>query len=161
MSEFNLYDAVSAALVKQIKTYMPQVTVRPESVKHFTPDYPYVTYKIYDDYDRVLFNTVNEEVFDIHVQFKAVSNDEGKAKTLGHELRKLFFLQQPAYELFQQHIVAKDCNMIPSTDTFLDVDWQFMSGADYTFGIQDNFTDETQTGSIASVDPQINTKGAE
>ncbi|MDP0461977.1 hypothetical protein Q7313_00100, partial [Shouchella rhizosphaerae] len=88
---------------------MPQVTVRPDSVKHFTPDYPYVTYKIYDDYDRVLFNTVNEEIFDIHVQFKAVSNDEGEAKTLGHELRKLFFLQQPAYELFQQHIVAKDC----------------------------------------------------
>ncbi|MGI1750581.1 phage neck terminator protein [Levilactobacillus brevis] len=92
MSEFNLYDAVSAALVKQIQTYMPQVTVRPESVKHFTPNYPYVTYKIYDDYDRVLFNTVNEEIFDIHVQFKAVSNDEGEAKTLGHELRKLFFL---------------------------------------------------------------------
>ena len=85
MSEFNLYDAVSAALVKQITTYMPQVTVRPESVKHVTPDYPYVTYKIYDDYDRVLFNTVNEEIFDIHVQFKAVSNDEGEAKTLGHE----------------------------------------------------------------------------
>ena len=109
-----------------------------------------------------ILNDVENETFDLHVQFKAISNDEMEAKGLGHELRKLFFLQQPEYDLLQKGIVAKGCDAIPPVDQYLDVDWQFTAGADYTFEVQDNFTDQTQTGNIASVNPEFNIKkGAE
>ncbi|GHP12973.1 hypothetical protein YK48G_03980 [Lentilactobacillus fungorum] len=158
MSDYNLYDAISAALVKQIKQYFPGVPVRPQSIKKSPPAPPYITYKIYDDYDRVLFNDVENETFDVHIQFKAISNSESEAKTLGQELRKLFFLQQPAYELYQQHIIAQSCDAIPPVDQYLDVDWQFTAGADYAFEVQDNFTDQTQTGTISTIKPQFNIK---
>lgn len=158
----DFYHAFSAALVAEIKQYFLNVPVRPQSVNNASPAYPYITYKIYDDYDRVLFNDVENETFDLHVQFKAISNDENEAKGLGHELRKLFFLQQPEYDLLQKGIVAKGCDAIPPVDQYLDVDWQFTAGADYTFEVQDNFTDQTQTGNIASVNPEFNIKkGAE
>ena len=156
MSEFNLYDAVSAALVKQITTYMPQVTVRPESVKHVTPDYPYVTYKIYDDYDRVLFNTVNEEIFDIHVQFKPSQMTKEKLKHLVTSCGSFFCNNQ------RMTISATSLPRIVTRFhqlTFLTL-IGFMSGADYTFGVQDNFM-MRRNGKYCSVDPQINTKGAE
>lgn len=88
----DFYHAFSAALVAEIKQYFPNVPVRPQSVNNASPAYPYITYKIYDDYDRVLLSDVENETFDLHVQFKAISNDENEAKGLGHELRKLFFL---------------------------------------------------------------------
>ena len=158
----DFYQTFSKALVAEIKQYFPNVPVRPQSVNNASPAYPYITYKIYDDYDRVLFNDVENETFDLHVQFKAISNDEMEAKGLGHELRKLFFLQQPEYDLLQKGIVAKGCDAIPPVDQYLDVDWQFTAGADYTFEVQDNFTDQTQTGNIASVNPEFNIKkGAE
>ncbi|MCT2883682.1 phage neck terminator protein [Lentilactobacillus parabuchneri] len=158
----DFYQTFSKALVAEIKQYFPHLNVRQQSVNNASPAYPYITYKIYDDYERVLFNDVENETFDLHVQFKAISNDEMEAKGLGHELRKLFFLQQPAYDLLQQSIVAKSCDAIPPVDQYLDVDWQFTAGADYTFEVQDNFTDQTQTGNIASVNPEFNIKkGAE
>ncbi|MDM7515534.1 hypothetical protein QUF07_02290 [Lentilactobacillus sp. TOM.63] len=158
----DFYHAFSAALVAEIKQYFPDIPVRPQSVNNVQPAYPYITYKIYDDYDRVLFSDVENETFDLHVQFKAISSDEMEAKSLGHQLRKLFFLQQPEYDLLQKGIVAKDCDAIPPVDQYLDVDWQFTAGADYTFEVQDNFTDQTQTGNIASVNPEFNIKkGAE
>lgn len=158
----DFYQPFSAALVAEIKQYFPGVTVRLQSVNSASPAYPYITYKIYDDYDRVLFNDVENETFDLHVQFKAISNDEMEAKSLGHQLRKLFFLQQPEYDLLQKGIVAKGCDAIPPVDQYLDVDWQFTAGADYTFEVQDNFTDQTQIGNIASVNPEFNIKkGAE
>lgn len=158
----NFYHTFSAALVAEIEKYFPDVPVRPQSINNASPAYSYITYKIYDDYDRVLFNDVENETFDLHVQFKAISNDEMEAKSLGHQLRKLFFLQQPEYDLLQKGIVAKGCDAIPPVDQYLDVDWQFTAGADYTFEVQDNFTDQTQTGNIASVNPEFNIKkGAE
>lgn len=158
----DFYQTFSKALVAEIKQYFPHVNVRQQSVNNASPAYPYITYKIYDDYDRVLFNDVENETFDLHVQFKAISNDEMEAKSLGHQLRKLFFLQQPEYDLLQKGIVAKGCDAIPPVDQYLDVDWQFTAGADYTFEVQDNFTDQTQTGNIASVNPEFNIKkGAE
>lgn len=158
----DFYHDFSAALVAEIKQYFPDVPIRPQSVNNASPKYPYITYKIYDDYDQVLFNDVENETFDLHVQFKAISNDELEAKSLGHQLRKLFFLQQLEYDLLQKGIVAKRCDAIPPVDQYLDVDWQFTAGADYMFEVQDNFTDQTQTGSIASVNPEFNIKkGAE
>ena len=158
----DFYQTFSKALVAEIKQYFPHVNVRQQSVNNASPTYPYIVYKIYDDYDRVLFNDVENETFDLHVQFKAISNDEMEAKSLGHQLRKLFFLQQPEYDLLQKGIVAKGCDAIPPVDQYLDVDWQFTAGADYTFEVQDNFTDQTQTGNIASVNPEFNIKkGAE
>ncbi|OCB80957.1 hypothetical protein A8O18_04045 [Lentilactobacillus parabuchneri] len=158
----DFYQTFSKALVAEIKQYFPHVNVRQQSVNNASPAYPYITYKIYDDYDRVLFNDVENETFDLHVQFKAISNDEMEAKSLGHQLRKLFFLQQPEYDLLQKGIVAKGCDAIPPVDQYLDVDWQFTAGADYTFEVQDNFTDQTQIGNIASVNPEFNIKkGAE
>ena len=158
----DFYHTFSAALVAEIEKYFPDVPVRPQSINNKAPAPPYIVYKIYDDYDRVLLNDVENETFDLHVQFKAISNDENEVKGLGHELRKLFFLQQPAYDLLQQSIVAKSCDAIPPVDQYLDVDWQFTAGADYTFEVQDNFTDQTQTGNIASVNPEFNIKkGAE
>ena len=52
------------------------------STKHVNnaPSISHITYKIYDDYDRVLFNDVENETFDLYVQFKAISNDEMEAK---------------------------------------------------------------------------------
>ena len=158
----DFYHTFSAVLVAEVEKYLPKVPVRPQSVNNPSPAYPYITYKIYDDYNRVLFSDVENETFDLHVQFKAISNDEMEAKSLGHQLRKLFFLQQPEYDLLQKGIVAKGCDAIPPVDQYLDVDWQFTAGADYTFEVQDNFTDQTQTGRIASVNPEFNIKkGAE
>ena len=89
----DFYHAFSAALVAEIEKYFPDVHVRPQSINNKAPVPPYIVYKIYDDYDRVLLSDVENETFDLHVQFKAISNDEMEAKSLGHQLRKLFFLQ--------------------------------------------------------------------
>ena len=117
----DFYHAFSAALVAEIKQYFPGVPIRPQSVNNASPAYPYITYKIYDDYGRVLLSDVENETFDLHVQFKAISNDEMEAKSLAHQLRKLFFLQQPEYDLFQKSIVAKGCDAIPPVDQYLEV----------------------------------------
>ncbi|EEI19947.1 hypothetical protein HMPREF0497_1254, partial [Lentilactobacillus buchneri ATCC 11577] len=69
----NLYHTISAVLVNELKQYFPNIPIRPQSINNEAPTYPYIVYKIYDDYDRVLFNDVENETFDLHVQFKDIS----------------------------------------------------------------------------------------
>ncbi|GAY74278.1 phage neck terminator protein [Lentilactobacillus kosonis] len=163
-NEWNLYQQIDDAIIAQIKKYAPELEVTLENVKGERPAYPYVSISIYDDDDQQEFNTIENEPFNIHMDLKAVSNIETEAKAIGMWLRKLLFLHQPQAELLDQHIVAVSVSTIPNVNTYLDVDWEFIAGADYTLQVQDDFQDDTQPGYISHVSPKItfkNTKGAE
>lgn len=156
--EWNLYEQISDAVIAQIKKYASSLEVTKESVSGQQPAYPYVSLKIYDDDIQQEFNTTENEPFNIHMDLKAVSDNENEAKAIGHWLRKLLFLRQPQADLLEQHIVAVRVDTIPNVDQYLDVDWQFTAGADYTLQVQDDFVDDTQPGNITKVSPNFTFK---
>lgn len=151
--ELNLYDGIEKAIIAQIHKYKPDITVSDAAVIGDTPNYPFITYALTDDYIPASFNDPENEAFYINMQLKAISNNQNEAKTLGHWLRKLLFLQEPKYDLAQQAIVACDITPLPPVESYLDVDWQFSSGGTYRLMVQDNYADETQTGNIDTVAP--------
>lgn len=156
--ELNLYDSIEAAIIAQIKKYKPGITVSDAGVMGETPDYPFITYSLYEDDEQASFNDPENESFYVRLQLKAISDNQNEAKTLGHWLRKLLILQQPKVDLLAQAIVVDSVTTLASSETYLDVDWQFSSGADYRLMVQDNYVDETQTGTISTVNPDFNFK---
>lgn len=161
-NQWDLYQQITDAVIAEIKKYAPDIEVTAENVQGQPPPYPYISIEIYDDYDRLTLSDVDNEVFNIHMDLKAVSDNENEAKAMGHWLRKLLFLRQIHTDLYAQHIVAESVDAIPNVNQYLDVGWQFMAGADYTLQVQDDFTDDTQPGVIEHVDPTFKfNKGAE
>lgn len=149
----SFYQSIEDTIIEQIHKYKPDLTVTDAAVSGDLPDYPFVVYDQPDDGDPVEFNDYDHEISNIGITLKAVSDDKNEAKDLGRWLRKLLFLQMPKYELAQKAIVALSVQKLPAIEDFLDVDWQFSSGAEYLLQVQDNYVDETQPGTLGAVNP--------
>lgn len=168
MPELNFYDNIFSIFVKELKAFLPtkddgtQIPIRPENFTGEIPDYPYITINFVTDYTPQTFGDVENEKIQLVVDFKAVSDNENVAKSLGMLLRKLFVKQQPLWDMSQAGIVATgQIQALPSTSNFIDDGWQFDAGATYTFVTNDNFIDKTQPGTIEKVDPQTNFESGE
>lgn len=153
----NLYQQVEDALIAQIHKYEPDLTVTDSSVMGDPPAYPYISIDIYGDGEETTTDIENAPI-NLHVQIKCISDNKNEAKTTGLWLRKLLFLRQVHWDLIHQHIVAVNVATIPSVEQYLDVDWQFSSGADYTLQVQDDFEDNSQPGIMQHVSPKFNAK---
>lgn len=131
------------------------VKVVPENQVGNTPDYPYITYYMYEDWLPVEFDPDSPN-YNLQIQMKVVSDNEEEQKDLKNKLRRLFNLSEPSSVLKRNGIALLHTDILPSPTNYVENYIIFDDGWDFTFNVhaeEDDFTVGNNT--LDTVNPNI------
>lgn len=131
------------------------VKVVPENQVGNTPDYPYITYYMYEDWLPVEFDPDSPN-YNLQIQMKVVSDSEEEQKDLKNKLRRLFNLSEPSSVLKRNGIALLHTDILPSPANYVENYIIFDDGWDFTFNVhaeEDDFTVGNNT--LDTVNPNI------
>lgn len=132
-----------------------KVKVVPENQVGNTPDYPYITYYMYEDWLPVEFDPDSPN-YNLQIQMKVVSANEEEQKDLKNKLRRLFNLSEPSLVLKRNGIALLHTDILPSPANYVENYIIFDDGWDFTFNVhaeEDDFTVGNNT--LDTVNPNI------
>lgn len=133
-----------------------QVPVVPENQVGNQPDYPFITYYMYEDWLPYEFDPDSPN-YNVQIQFKVVANNEEVQKGLKHKLRRLFYLSEPSETLKENGIALLQTEFLPSPPNYVENYTIFDDGWDMTFNVHTEEDDFTVTGNhLDTIQPQFN-----
>lgn len=146
----NMYDAIEQNICDVLRKYMSKTSTYPNGlpiVNEMTngklPPYPFITYYMYDDGQSTEYNNINDEVVNVGIYLKAHGDNQNQVKNIGAWLRKILITEGATRYLLKHAIAAERPNVLPNVNQYLNVDWEYSSGADYRLNVQDNYQDKT------------------
>lgn len=133
----NIIKPLRAEIIKWL-----DVAVVPQNQVAKTPNYPYITYYMYEDWLPFSYSP-DADFYNIKIQFKVVSDNEEEQKDLKFKLRRLFYMAEPQKVLQDNGIALQNVDLLPSPPTYLENFTVFDDGWDMTFVVNtpaDDFT---------------------
>ncbi|CAI2679493.1 LIC_12616 family protein [Apilactobacillus apinorum] len=145
---------VARVLIEQIKKYK-DIDVVQNNIAGRRPNYPYFAIDVPDPFIQVDFDPVSDH-FNLKVQIKAVTDDQKQYYSLLSYIQRLFFMQQPTYELKKQGIGVINIEANPSTASYIENMTIYDGGYDLTLDVRHHEEDFTQGGILK--DARLNYK---
>lgn len=135
------------AITKVINDYQPKkgtVPVYDEMSVEIRDQFPFFTYYLYDEGQTVEFEKVNNEVLNVGVQIKGLSNNQEEAAQMARFLRDYFRTRGVYEELLKSSITLTDVNFLPNINVPLETNYVFERGVDLRLNVRADFEDKTQ-----------------